>query len=122
PGRVELDRGGRALYLANPASPFVSFQGSLPAGVAAERPAEHGVAEFLSRLLLSGTARRNARRLAESLEGLGATLEFHVAEDLLRFWGRTTRRVAGKVFAILADCLSAPVVPAKEVERVRNEI
>ena len=122
PERVELEGGGRVLFLANPASPFVSFHGSLPAGVAAERPGEEGVAEFLSRLLLSGTKRRTTRQLAESLEGLGATLEFSVAEDLLAFRGRATRPVAGKVLGIAADCLAGPTVPAKEVERVRTEI
>ena len=122
PERVPLEDGGRVLFFRNPASPFVSFHGSLPAGVAAERPGEEGVAEFLSRLLLSGTETRGARRISEALEGHGATLEFSVAEDLLVFRGRTTRRAAGKVFDIAADCLSAPALPAKEVERVRAEI
>jgi len=122
PERAELEGGGRVLFLRNPASPFVSFHGSLPAGVAAERPGEEGVAEFLARLLLSGTERRTARQVSEALEGVGATLEFSVAEDLLVFRGRTTRRAAAKVLGIAADCLRAPTVPAKEVERVRTEI
>ncbi len=122
PERVELDGGGRILFLRNPASPFISFHGSLPAGVAAEGPGEEGVAEFLCRLLLSGTKRWTVRQIAEGLEGLGATLEFHQAEDILVFRGRCTRRVAGKAFAIVADCLTNPVLPAKEVERVRGEI
>ena len=122
PERVPLEGGGRVLFFPNPASPFVSFHGSLPAGVAAERPGEEGVAEFLSRLLLSGTETRGARRISEALEGHGATLEVSVAEDLLVFRGRTTRRAAGKVFGIAADCLSTPALPPKEVERVRAEI
>ncbi len=122
PQRTELEGGGRVLFLPNPASPFISFTGSLPAGVAAERPGEEGVAEFLSRLLLSGTEKRSARRLAESMEGLGATLEFHTAEDILFFRGRCTRSTAPKVFATLADVLTNPVLPAKEVERVRSEV
>ena len=122
PDRMELKGGGRVLWLPNPASPFVSFHGSLSAGVAAEAPGEEGVAEFLSRLLLSGTKHGTARRLSQSLEGRGATLEFHTAEDLLIFRGRTTRAAAGTAFGIAADCLSNPVIPAKEVERVRGEL
>ena len=122
PERIEVEGGGRVLWLPNPASPFVSFHGSLPAGVAAERPGEEGVAEFLSRLLLSGTKDRNARHLSQSLEGHGATLEFHTAEDLLVFRGRTTRAAARMAFGIAEDCLANPVVPAKEVERVRGEL
>ncbi|HTD81745.1 MAG TPA: pitrilysin family protein [Thermoplasmata archaeon] len=122
PERVALEGGGRVLFLRNPASPFVSFHGSLPAGVAAERPGEEGVSEFLSRLLLSGTESRSARAISEALEGHGATLEFHVAEDLLVFRGRTTRRAAGKALRIAADCLTHPVLPTKELERVRAEV
>jgi zinc protease len=122
PERIEVEGGGRVLFLENPASPFVSFQGSLPAGVAAERPGEEGVAEFLSRLLLGGTEARTARQISEALEGHGATLEFTVAEDILFFRGRTTRRAAGKVLGIAADCLSHPILPAKEVGRVRAEV
>jgi zinc protease len=122
PERIEREGGPRVLWSPNPASPFVSFHGSLPAGVAAERPGEEGIAEFLSRLLLNGTKHATARQLSEALEGHGATLEFHVAEDVLVFRGRTTRRAAGKTFGIAADCLASPVVPAKEVERVRGEI
>ena len=122
PERVELKGGGRVLFLRNAASPFISYHGSIPAGVAAERAGEEGVAEFLARLLLSGTERRSARQLAEGLEGLGATLEFRVAEDLLVFRGRCTRSVAPKAFRVLADVLTNPVLPAKEVERVRADV
>lgn len=122
PDRVELPGGGRVLLLPNPASSFLSFHGSLPAGVAAEAPGEEGVAEFLCRLLPSGTRRWTARQVAEGLEGLGATLEFIQAEDIVVFRGRCTRRAAAKVLAIAADCLTNPALPAKEVERVRAEI
>jgi len=122
PERIELEGGARIVVASNPASPFLSFQGSLPAGVTAERPGEEGIAGFLSRLLLSGTRTRTARQIAESLEGLGATLEFDIAQEALVFHGRCTRRTAAKVFGIVADCLANPVLPAKEVERIRAEV
>jgi len=122
PERIELEGGARIVVASNPASPFLSFQGSLPAGVTAERPGEGGIAGFLSRLLLSGTRTRTARQLAETLEGLGATLEFDIAQEALVFHGRCTRGTAAKVFGIVADCLANPVLPAKEVERIRTEV
>ena len=122
PQRLEVEGGARIVYAPNPASPFVSFQGSLPGGVTAEGSGDEGVANFLSRLLLSGTRVHTTRQLAEALEGLGATLEFGVSMDAVQFYGRCTKRTAAKVFAIVADCLTSPVIPAKEVERVRAEI
>lgn len=106
---------------AQPSNPFVAFRGSIPAGMAAE-PVGRGIAEFTARLLLSGTTRRSAAKLAERLEGIGSTLEFRNGEELLSFQGRCTRETAAETIAILVECLSSPAFPPKEIERVRVEI
>jgi zinc protease len=89
--------------------------------VAAEGDA-HGVAEFASRLLLSGTRRLGAAKLADRLEGIGATLEFHNGEELLGFSGRCTRDSLRETVRILVDCLSDPTFPQREIDRVRGEL
>src|SRR5256885_11395138 len=89
PDRTVLENGAVLISNALPSNPFVAFRGSVPAGVAAEGDA-HGVAEFASRLLLSGTRRLGAAKLADRLEGIGATLEFHNREGPLGFRRRCT--------------------------------
>src|SRR5207245_3163747 len=84
PDRTVLGNGAVLVSNALPSNPFIAFRGSVPAGVAAEGP-DHGVAEFTSQLLLSGTRRMSAAKLADRLEGIGATLEFHNGEELLSF-------------------------------------
>ena len=121
PDRTVLDNGGILVSQAIPSNPFIAFRGSLPAGVAAEGTA-HGVAEFTSRLLLGGTRQASASKIADRLESIGATLEFHNAEDVLLFFGRCTRSTLAEVLRILVDCLSHPAFPAREVERVRGEL
>lgn len=106
---------------ALPSNPFIAFRGSVSAGVAAEGDA-HGVAEFTSRLLLSGTRRMSAAKLADRLEGIGATLEFRNGEELLYFQGRCTRETVAETIRLLVECLSRPAFPAKEIERVRGEL
>ncbi len=54
PDRTVLDNGAVLISQALPSNPFVAFRGSVPAGMSAEADG-HGVAEFLSHLLLSGT-------------------------------------------------------------------
>ncbi len=82
----------------------------------------HGVAEFASRLLLSGTRRLGAAKLADRLEGIGATLEFHNGDELLGFSGRCTRDSLRETIRILVDCLSHPTFPPREIDRVRGEL
>ena len=82
----------------------------------------HGVAEFASRLLLSGTRRLGAAKLADRLEGIGATLEFHNGEEVLGFSGRCTRDTLRETVRILVECLSEPTFPQREIDRVRGEL
>src|SRR5467141_4322901 len=112
PDRTALGNGAVLVSYSLPSNPFVAFRGSVPAGVAAEGDA-HGVAEFMSRLLLSGTRRLGAAKLADRLEGLGATLEFDNGEELLNFQGRCTRESARETIRILVDCLSHPTFPQR---------
>ena len=72
PDRTVLGNGAVLVSYALPSNPFIAFRGSVPAGVTAEGP-DHGVAEFTSELLLSGTRRMSAAKLADRLEGIGAT-------------------------------------------------
>ena len=87
PDRTVLENGAVLVSHALPSNPFIAFRGSVSAGVAAEG-SDVGVAEFTSRLLLSGTRRRSAAKLADRLEGIGATLEFRNGDEVLSFQGR----------------------------------
>jgi len=121
PDRTVLESGAVLVSYALPSNPFIAFRGSLPAGVAAEG-SDHGVAEFTTRLLLSGTRRMSAAKFADRLEGIGATLEFRNGDEVLSFQGRCTRENAAETVRLLVDCLSQPTFPPKEVERVREEL
>jgi zinc protease len=121
PDRAVLDNGAVVVSQPLPSNPFIAFRGSVPAGTFAEGK-DFGVAEFASRLLLGGTRRMSAAKLADRLEGIGATLEFHNSTELLLFSGRCTRETAAETVRLLVDCLSQPAFPAREVERVRGEL
>jgi len=104
-----------------PSNPFIAFRGSVPAGMVAEGTA-HGVAEFTARLLLSGTRRSSAAKLADRLEGIGVTLDFRNGEETLSFQGRCTRTTVAETIRILVECLATPSFPTREIDRVRGEL
>src|SRR5207245_8659264 len=80
PDRTVLENGAILLSVALPSNPFIAIRGTVPAGIAAEG-SEFGLAEFTSRLLLSGTRRMGTAKLADRLEGIGATLEFRNGDE-----------------------------------------
>src|SRR5438445_49684 len=114
-----------SLLVANatlaPGASLDRVEAVLDRGIAAEG-SEFGLAEFTSRLLLSGTRRMGTAKLADRLEGIGATLEFRNGDEVLSFQGRCTRETAAETVRILVDCLSEPAFPSKEVERIRAEL
>ncbi len=121
PDRAVLDNGAVVISQPLPSNPFIAFRGSVPAGTASEGSA-FGVAEFAARLMLGGTRRTSAAKIADRLEGIGATLEFHSSQELLVFSGRCTRETVAETVRLLVECLSQPAFPGKEVERVRAEL
>ncbi len=121
PDRSVLDNGAVLVSQALPSNPFIAFRGSVPAGTVAEGD-DHGLGEFAARLLLGGTRRMSAAKLADRLEGIGATLEFHNSQELLLFSGRCTRETVAETIRLLVECLSQPAFPSREVERIRGEL
>src|SRR5207245_2216467 len=103
PDRTVLENGAVLLSHALPSNPFIAFRGSVPAGVAAEG-SDQGVAEFTSRLLLSGTRTMSAAKLADRLEGIGATLEFHGGEE-----GLTVAATGDVDRTLLDDAIATPL-------------
>jgi len=120
PQRKILDNGLHIIYYQSPYNPFIAFRGSLKAGAASED--QRGVAEFTSRLLLSGTKTRDASQLADMIEKLGATIDFRNSEEAVHFFGRCPRSTSLNFFKIFMDILSNPSFPNSEVERVRGGI
>src|SRR2546427_705736 len=61
-------------------------------------------------------------KVADRVEGIGATVEFHTGEELLGFNGRCTRDSLRETIRILVECLSEPTFPQREIDRVRGEL
>ncbi|MCX7804956.1 MAG: insulinase family protein [Planctomycetota bacterium] len=120
--RRQMPNGVIALVLENPESHSVVIQGGLKAGLAFEAPAKHGIASLVSRMLLRGTAKRNARRIAEFLESKGASLDFWCGDEAIGFGGKCLPGDEDCLITTLAECLSVPAFPEGEVESARGQM
>jgi zinc protease len=65
---------GRALYLPQTALPLLSLRAVLPGGLLTEPEGQPGLSRLAANLLVKGTRRRNAERLAQDVEQLGGSL------------------------------------------------
>ena len=112
--------GVKCLLYKTGKNPTVAIHGSILAGTSSESASKSGIAELTTRLLIRGTKRLGAGRIADLLESVGAAASFRTSQDSIVFQARMTSQWTQRVLDIIADCLSRPRFSPKDVERERE--
>lgn len=87
-----------------------------------EREQESGISHFLEHLLFKGTKRRNARRITESVEGLGGYLNAFTTEDHTCYYAKAAAPHLPRLCDVLSDMYLESVFAPQEIEREREVI
>jgi zinc protease len=123
PKLVEEERpspGTRCLLYESSINPTVAIHGSVLAGTASEPSGKSGIAELTTRLLIRGTRRLGATKIADLLESVGAAITFRNSQDSIVFQARMTSQWNKRVLGILSDCLTKPGFSPKDVNREKE--
>ncbi|MBO0887810.1 insulinase family protein [Candidatus Bathyarchaeota archaeon] len=112
--------GTRCVFYENLANPTVAIHGSILAGTSSEPSSKSGIAELTTRLLIRGTRKLQASKIADLLESVGATLSFRNSQDTIIFQARMTSQWTKRVLGILADCLTKPALAERDVDREKE--
>jgi predicted Zn-dependent peptidase len=85
-----------------------------------------GISHFIEHMMFKGTARRDARAIAASLESLGGHLDAFTAREEVCYYARALEEHLPEVVDVLADIVCRSCFAAAEVDReksvVREEI
>ncbi|MGA2248455.1 MAG: pitrilysin family protein, partial [Verrucomicrobiota bacterium] len=73
--RIELANGLKLLVKEDHRLPFVEFRAVFQGGVLAENAGNNGTTMLLARMLLKGTATRNAEKIATEIESVGGQID-----------------------------------------------
>ena len=87
-----------------------------------EKPDEHGIAHLLEHMAFKGTARRNARQIAEEIEAVGGDLNANTSVEATAYHARVLRADVPLALDILSDILSNPSFDPAELIREQNVI
>jgi zinc protease len=112
--------GIRCLLYKNANNPTVAVHGSILAGTSSEPSAKSGLAELTTRLLIRGTRKLGAVKIADLLESVGAAISFRNSQDSIIFQARMTSPWTRRVLDIVADCLTKPALSPRDIERERE--
>ena len=70
-------------------------------------------------MLTKGTAGHSEAQIADTVDGLGASLDASAGEDFLSVSANGLSAYANTLFSLLADVTLNPTFPAQELERTR---
>jgi zinc protease len=101
-------------------NPTVAIHGSILAGTSSEPSGKSGIAELTTRLLIRGTKRLGATKIADLLESVGAAITFRNSQDSIVFQARMTSQWTKRVLGILSQCLTKPGFSQKDVNREKE--
>jgi zinc protease len=112
--------GVKCLLYRSANNPTVAVHGSILAGTSSEPSAKSGLAELTARLLIRGTRKLGAVKIADLLESVGAAISFRNSQDSIIFQARMTSPWTKRVLGIVADCLTKPALSPRDIERERE--
>src|SRR5256714_665843 len=93
------------------------------AGARTERPEENGMAHFLEHLVFKGGEKYNDyRKVNETAERMGATLNAYTSHDLVAFHITCRAETVGEAIDLLTDFVGRPKLDAGELDRERGVV
>ncbi len=119
---TRLPNGVRVATVEAPQMKTVSVGVWATVGSRHEPEALCGISHFLEHLMFKGTRRRSARKITETVEGLGGYLNAFTTEDHTCYYAKTPAEHLPIVCDVLGDMVLESQFPPAEIEREREVI
>jgi len=91
-------------------------------GSRSERKNEHGISHLLEHMAFKGTATRNARQIAESIEGVGGDVNAATSIEHTGYFARVLKEDVSLAADILSDILQNSLFDQAELTREQHVI
>ncbi len=121
PERVKLGNGFDLLVVEKREVPTIAAAVYFPGGAVTDPTERPGLASLTARLLTEGTRSRDSLRIADESEFIAARLNISTYRESFLASTEVLSRHWPRALDLLADVLTNPVFPEREVERVRRE-
>ena len=92
------------------------------AGSRHESESEHGLSHLLEHMAFKGTAKRNARAIAETIENVGGDLNAETAVEQTAYFARVLGEDVDLALDVIADILTDSRFDPEELAREKNVI
>ena len=117
-----IAKGVKCLLYRTSDNPTVAVHGSIRAGNSSEPRGLQGIGELATRLLIRGSRKMKHDTIAESLESVGAAINFRNTTDAITFQARMTTPWMERVLDILSECLIRPRFDQRDLDKEKEEL
>lgn len=117
--KTKLDNGVRVITYAMPKMKSISIGIWINVGGRFESVQDKGISHYLEHLVFKGTKSYSYRKLKESVEGKGGSLNGFTAEEMTCFLVKLPCEYLDLGLDVLSDMVINPLIPKDEVEKER---
>ena len=117
-----LNNGLKVITHRMPARQSISLGIWIKVGGRYENSKNKGIAHFLEHLLFKGTKKYSCRKLKESIEGVGGSLNGFTSEELTCYLVKMPSIYLDKALSILSDMVINPTLPSPEIKKEKPVI
>jgi zinc protease len=117
-----LPNGLRVMVVENHRLPVTNVTLYVESGTADDPRGRNGLASLLTDVLDSGTTRRTARQIAETIESAGGTLDAATDLDAMMISSGVLSDQLPLAFDLVSDVALRPTFPADELETSRRQV
>jgi len=117
-----LPSGVRVLTEAMPAVRSATVGVWADVGSAAERPGERGISHVVEHMLFKGTARRTAREIAETMDGIGGNLNAFTDKESTCYYAKVMDRHLPLALDVLGDMFLHSTFDPEELAKEQKVI
>jgi zinc protease len=119
--RQTLDNGMTLIVAPVHKLPLVTVVAVIEAGASCDPQGKEGLAGLVAQMLPEGTSTLDGEALALRFEGLGASIHTSADWDVATASLTVMSQLLEPALALIADMLTAPRYPARELERLKAE-
>jgi predicted Zn-dependent peptidase len=120
--KTQLDNGLRIITHRMPKMQSVSMGIWIKVGGRYETSENKGISHFLEHLLFKGSKKYSCRKIKESIEGVGGSLNGFTSEELTCYLVKLPSRYCDLALDILSDMALNPVLSGEDIEKERTVI
>jgi zinc protease len=120
--KYTLSNGITLIVKENHHARSVVIRGYLQGGANLEQPHQAGVASFATNAMRRGTQKYNYTEINEMIEAVAGNVYISTGRQLTGFGGKSLAEDFNLLTDLMAEVLTRPTFPEKEVEKLRGQI